>query len=332
MQKLVKTMILSSLMSWCWVVAQETVSFVEGVHALPPHGTDLLLERPEQDAVFPAFKGDGATVEQDIVERVNIERLNNGGLPPLKHNALLDQSSEGHSERMAVQNFFSHCDLDSGSRLGDRLSAVGYPFRFGAENIAVGYTNAEQVMIGWMDSPGHRSNILSTDAWEIGVGYVFQSNDTGNVRLDRNTDCVHEETDGPFFHYWTQNFGRGQSIFPVVINREAYRTDQLQVDLYIYGQGTFTEMRLRNNNGPFSDWEPFATQKVWDLDFGDGLQTVTVELRTGGGSTVQSSDSIMLEGSCVTEAAWWQELAEWRVTSTWTVLELIAMRGNFCAP
>ncbi len=63
-------------------------------------------EEPQQTAV-------DATYEEQVLEIVNQERWNNGQLPPLKGNTLLDNAAEGHSTNMAVRNFFAHCDLDT---------------------------------------------------------------------------------------------------------------------------------------------------------------------------------------------------------------------------
>lgn len=92
---------------------------------------------------------------------------------------------------MALQDFFSHTGID-GSTMVQRIQTTGYQFSSAAENIAAGYTTPEQVVAGWMESPGHRANILNPNLTEIGVGYYFLENDTANINYN---------------HYWTQNFG-----------------------------------------------------------------------------------------------------------------------------
>jgi uncharacterized protein YkwD len=234
----------------------------------------------------------GPSLEEQILILVNQERWNNGELPPLKGNILLDSSSETHSANMGSRDFFSHCDLDTGTTPWDRIVAAGYFYNWAAENIAAGNSTAEATMAQWMGSSGHRANILSTTFRELGVGYGFDSADSSNVRLDNNRDCVADSFgNGPYFHYWTQNFGRRDTVYPVVIEREAYSTDTRDVALYLYGTGWATEMRLRNENGSWTAWQAFASTVQWQLSAGAGTKEVSAEIRNGG--TVRSaSDTI----------------------------------------
>ena len=66
----------------------------------------------------------------------------------------------------------SHTGSD-GSNPGDRIARAGYRFSAWAENVAMGYPDAASVMDGWMNSPGHRANILSGNVTEIGVGLAY---------------------------------------------------------------------------------------------------------------------------------------------------------------
>lgn len=244
----------------------------------------------------PPLKAGSPTFEEAVVELVNQERWANGQLPPLKHDGLLDAASEGHSANMAVRDFFAHCDVDTKSSPGMRMTAAGYAWNSLGENIAAGYSSPAAVMNGWMGSPGHRSNILSTSRYEIGVGYVLQSGDTGNVRQDQNGDCNADLTgSGPYFRYWTQNFGRRAGVYPVVINREAFMTTERNVSLYVYGTGWAVDMRIRNEVGPWSAWQPFSSDAAWTLSSGSAVKTVTVEIRNGVLSVLSQSDTIMLD-------------------------------------
>ena len=151
-------------------------------------------------------------------------------------------------------------------------------------------------MVLWMGSPGHRANILQMNFREIGVGYVNDGADVANVRRDLNGDCVSDTFGtGPWFHYWTQNFGRRTNVYPVVINREAYETSNQRVSLYVYGADFAVDMRFRNGSGAFSSWEAYDANKAWTLSSGGGLKEVFAEIRNGG--TVRSaSDTIILTG------------------------------------
>ena len=247
----------------------------------PPHPGEPEVE-------VPSF-------EARVMELVNQERWANGQLPPLKQNDLLDSSSETHSSNMATRDFVMHCDPDTLTLPWDRMVAAGYLYSSAAENIAWGYPTPEAVVDGWMASPGHRTNILSTSYRELGNGYVEQAGDLGNVRRSSvgGTSCTPDIfNQGPFFRYWTQNFGRRSTVYPVVINREAHLTESREVALYLYGG--WSEMRLRNDNGAWSAWLPFSNDTAWQLSPGNGVKTVHAEMRSGS-TVAAASDDIVLE-------------------------------------
>ncbi|MEG4215440.1 CAP domain-containing protein [Microcoleus sp. Pol14C6] len=124
-----------------------------------------------------------------VLELTNLER-SKLGLSPLTLNTQLLNAAENHSQNMALQDFFSHTGKD-GSSLGSRISATGYQFSTAAENIAAGSSTPEQVVSSWMNSSGHRANILNPNLKEIGIGYYFLADDTGTENWN---------------HYWTQVF------------------------------------------------------------------------------------------------------------------------------
>ncbi len=177
---------------------------------------------PSEDLKEGLPEADPPTFEDVLIELVNQERWNNGQLAPIKRVDLLDTSSETHSSNMATRNFVMHCDPDTLTRPWDRMAAAGYAYSSAAENIAWGYPSPEAVIDGWMGSSGHRANILSTTYREMGNGYVYQAGDAGNVRRTTTSSCAPNVfNEGPFFRYWTQNFGKRNTVYPVVINRES---------------------------------------------------------------------------------------------------------------
>jgi uncharacterized protein YkwD len=126
------------------------------------------------------------TAEQQVFQLVNQQRAA-AGCAPLRSDSRLVDAARGHSQDMATHDYFSHTGLD-GSTFVDRIADAGYPRRqAGGENIAAGYPTASAVMTGWMNSPGHRANILDCGFKAIGVGLAHASNGTA---------------------YWTQDFGR----------------------------------------------------------------------------------------------------------------------------
>ncbi|MEM6753311.1 MAG: CAP domain-containing protein [Cyanobacteria bacterium P01_C01_bin.38] len=127
---------------------------------------------------------------EEVVALTNSYRAEHG-LQALTLNVNLSESAQVHSQDMALSDFFSHTGSD-GTKVGDRAKSAGYQSPYVGENIAAGYISAEEVVRGWMNSPGHRENILNPNFKEIGVGYHYLANDTGEINY--NT-------------YWTQNFG-----------------------------------------------------------------------------------------------------------------------------
>lgn len=126
---------------------------------------------------------------QAVVDLVNAERAS-AGCAPLQVNLKLAAAAQGHSEDMAINDFFDHVG-SNGSTVGQRIAAQGYSYSTWAENIAAGYGTAAAAVDGWMTSDGHRANIQNCNLQETGVGYFYLQNDTGNVNYGR---------------YWTQVF------------------------------------------------------------------------------------------------------------------------------
>lgn len=163
---------------------------------------DGLVVAPVAQALAgaPAGAADRAAFEQRILTLVNQARAANG-LPPLVRNARLDLAAERHALDMANNNFVSHVS-SNGDRLGDRVLKAGYlNWIWAGENIAAGFDTPEGVFQAWMNSTGHRNNILSPIAQEIGIAYIYDANDEHNVALPGGV------IGGPYFHYWVQDFG-----------------------------------------------------------------------------------------------------------------------------
>jgi uncharacterized protein YkwD len=91
--------------------------------------------------------------------------------PPVKLSAALAGVALGHADDMAKHNYFEHEDL-SGRSPADRVRAVGYQEKLVGENIAYGPKSAEEVVQGWLDSPGHCENIMDPRFAEMGIAYA----------------------------------------------------------------------------------------------------------------------------------------------------------------
>jgi uncharacterized protein YkwD len=94
-----------------------------------------------------------------------------GPAPPVKLSGTLANVAFGHANDMAVHNYFEHQDL-SGHSPADRVRAMGYPEKLVGENIAYGPKSAEEVVQGWLDSPGHCENIMDPRFAEMGIAYA----------------------------------------------------------------------------------------------------------------------------------------------------------------
>jgi uncharacterized protein YkwD len=123
--------------------------------------------------------------QSQVVKLTNKERAK-AGCKALKSNTALKTAAQKHSADMAKKNYFSHTGKDGRSPF-DRMTDAGYAFSAAAENIAAGQRTPGDVVEGWMNSEGHKANILNCTYTEIGVGYA---------------------KGGSYGTYWTQNFGR----------------------------------------------------------------------------------------------------------------------------
>lgn len=122
---------------------------------------------PKPDPPAPAPPAPAGAAEQ-VTELVNTERAKEG-CGPVTVNDQLNTAAQRHSADMEAKDYFSHTSQD-GRDPGDRITAAGYQWSTYGENIAKGQRTPADVMRSWMDSPGHRANILNCSFKEIGVG------------------------------------------------------------------------------------------------------------------------------------------------------------------
>ncbi|MCZ8334834.1 MAG: CAP domain-containing protein [Rhodobacteraceae bacterium] len=108
---------------------------------------------------------------QETLAAINAERQAKR-LAPLALDARLQDAAQSHACDSATRNRMGH-DGSDGSDLGDRAARAGYDFREIAENVAQGYPSAQSVTQGWMNSPGHRRNILMRGARDAGLGIAI---------------------------------------------------------------------------------------------------------------------------------------------------------------
>ncbi|MFE9444532.1 CAP domain-containing protein [Streptomyces sp. NPDC006602] len=132
----------------------------------------------------PLTPAELARTQADVVELTNRERAR-AGLPRLAVDPPLAAAAQAYSTDMAARAFYSHTSPE-GTQPWDRAAAAGSTLRSIGENIACGQRSPAEVVEGWMNSPGHRANILKPTFTRIGVGFAGG---------------------GPAGTYWTQLFG-----------------------------------------------------------------------------------------------------------------------------
>lgn len=145
--------------------------------------------KPTPPTTRPASSGSGSTstkAEREVLRLVNVQR-EKAGCKPVREDSLLVKVARAHSKDMAVNNYFSH-NSRNGRTPFERMSRAGYEYSYAAENIAAGQQTAAAVMRTWMNSEGHRKNILNCKLKELGVGMWKQSGSAYGI-------------------YWTQDFG-----------------------------------------------------------------------------------------------------------------------------
>lgn len=157
-------------------------------------GISELIEANPQlknpDVIYPgqsiSIPGEDQTAQSytyEVVKLVNAERAK-AGLQPLKENWELSRVARYKSQDMIDKNYFSHTSPTYGSPF-QMMKDFGISYQAAGENIAAGQRTPSEVVQAWMNSEGHRKNILSPSYTEIGVGYV---------------------KGGSYGHYWTQMF------------------------------------------------------------------------------------------------------------------------------
>jgi len=145
----------------------------------------LAIEREAVDALVGATASGSfsESFERQTFDIASAERVRHG-LQPFTWDDDARTSSRAHSKDMAVRDFFEHENPDGDSPF-DRMEAVGIDYRSAAENIAAGYGDPFHVHAGWMNSAGHRKNMLNPSLERLGVGVYVG---------------------GEYGYYYTQNF------------------------------------------------------------------------------------------------------------------------------
>ena len=163
-----------------WKLAVQYQVGTSEIIASNPQVSNPDLIYPGQVLNIPSVDSSVTAYENEVVRLVNEIRRQNG-LSALTANWELSRIARYKSQDMADNRYFSHTSPTYGTPF-QMIKAFGLSYRTAGENIAYGQRTPQQVVDGWMNSSGHRANILSSSYTQIGVGYVANG------------------------HYWTQMF------------------------------------------------------------------------------------------------------------------------------
>lgn len=130
----------------------------------------------QEDSTSSLESESPSNYEEEVVELVNEERAKED-LQPLEMYDRLSDLARLKSQDMANNDYFDHTSPTYGSPF-EMMDQYDFVYSRAGENIAAGQRSPEQVVEGWMNSPGHRENIMKAEFTHIGVGYVEQGSDS----------------------------------------------------------------------------------------------------------------------------------------------------------
>ena len=157
-----------------WKIASNYQVGTSEIIQANPQVSNPDLIYPGQVLCIPQLDSSVASYEHEVVRLVNEIRQQNG-LKPLTENWELSRVARYKSQDMLDNRYFSHTSPTYGSPF-QMIKAFGLSYRTAGENIAKGYASPQAVVNGWMNSSGHRANILNVSYTQIGIGYVAQGN------------------------------------------------------------------------------------------------------------------------------------------------------------
>ena len=153
-----------------WKIAVKYEVGISEIKRANPHIANPDLIYPGQILNVPVTDSSITGFEREVVRLVNEIRAENG-LRKLTYDWELSRVARYKSQDMKDKGYFSHTSPTYGSPF-QMMKSFGIKYRSAGENIAKGYATPQSVVDGWMNSPGHRANILNSSFTHIGVGYV----------------------------------------------------------------------------------------------------------------------------------------------------------------
>ena len=163
-----------------WKIASQYQVGTSEIISANPQISNPNLIYPGQVLTIPQEDDSVLAFENEVIRLVNEQRAKNG-LKPLSANWELSRVARYKSQDMVDNRYFSHTSPTYGTPY-QMIKSFGLTYRTAGENIAYGQRTPQAVVNAWMNSSGHRANILNASYTQIGVGYVSNG------------------------HYWTQMF------------------------------------------------------------------------------------------------------------------------------
>ncbi len=157
-----------------WKIAVKYEVGLSEIKSANPQISNYDLIYPGQKINIPSQDSSVLSYEKQVVDLVNKERTQRG-LKALTQDWELSRVARYKSQDMKDNNYFSHTSPIYGSPF-QMMKSFGITYKTAGENIAMGYKTPEAVVNGWMNSSGHRANILNSSFTRIGVGYVQNGN------------------------------------------------------------------------------------------------------------------------------------------------------------
>ncbi len=157
-----------------WKISVKYTTGLPEIIDANPQVSNPALIYPGQSINIPSKDYTVSAYESEVVRLVNEIRVQNG-LRPLEENWELSRVARYKSQDMKDNNYFSHTSPVYGSPF-QMMKSFGISYRSAAENIAKGQSTPQAVVNAWMNSSGHRANILNSSYTHIGVGYVKSGN------------------------------------------------------------------------------------------------------------------------------------------------------------
>ncbi|MFF3771485.1 CAP domain-containing protein [Streptomyces sp. NPDC002232] len=153
--------------------AAGVLTVLTGMYVATP-ATGTTAAAPDAPHRAQAATGKDPRYVRDVVALANAER-EKAGCGPLRSERRLRAAAQAHADDMAARDYYEHHSPE-GRDAGDRISGAGYAWSTWGENIHRGPKTPAKAMEDWMDSPGHRANILNCSFKDIGVGVALAAN------------------------------------------------------------------------------------------------------------------------------------------------------------